>query len=221
MPATEAAMGTPSTGSSGTPGAPGGMLTNGWASATVLGGLTFGIMTMLLGLFYLPAPYGKGFEADLGLITIAAYAAAGILLLVGLTNLMQGHLFWGTAFTGFAAFWGTWGYAFHHFAGSFALTSPVWAYGFAGFLFLWMLVTFTFLLSSIKHGWGTFFAWLFLFVGIILVMIDAWQTGAANTISKGEQWAIGGELIFTGLIWWYGATASLTNHSFGKKFLPT
>ena len=96
----------------------------------------------------------------------------------------------------------------------------VFGYGGAGFMIIWMLFTLTFLISSFKHGWGTFLGLLFLFVGIILLVIDLWQIGAGNTISSGEKWAIGGEWIATGLIWWYGATAALTNHTYNRKLLP-
>lgn len=214
MPASDSAMGTPSMGMDSSSGAPGGKTMGGWASPTILGLLVFGLMTVLLGLWALPKPYGNGFILDLSGITIAAYAVAGLLTLTGVIALLEGHLYWGSAFLGYAAFWGSWGYAFHHL-GFFS------GYGLAGFYFIWLMFTLTFLISSIKHGWGTFVAFLFLFVGFILLTILAWQTGAAQSISSSEHWTFGGELILTGLIWWYGGTAGLTNHTFGKKFLPT
>ena len=198
-------------GSDSSSGGPGGKMTTGWASPAILGLLVFGLTLMLVGLWNLPKPYGNGFGVSE--IAFAAYAAAGLLAFVGVILLFEGRLFWGSAFLGYGTFFATWGYALHH-------AGFVSGYGIAGFLFLWMMFTLTFLVSSIKHGWATLIAFLFLFVGIILLLVVAWQTGAGNTISSGEHWAVGGELIATGLIWWYGGTAQLTNHSFAKKFLP-
>jgi len=218
MPATESAMGTPGMGPDSSSGGPGGKMMSGWASPSILGLLVFGLMTMLLGLYSLPKPYGTGFGLDLGGLTIAAYAVAGLLLIIGVITLAQNHLYWGTAFLGYAAFWGSWGYMFHHLLAPGTLAS---GYGVAGIMFIWLLFTLTYLISSIRHGWGTVFAFLLLFVGFILLTLLYWQLGAHSTIATSEHWVIGGELILTGLVWWYGGTAGLTNHTFGKKVLPT
>ena len=207
-------------GSDSSSGGPGGKLTSGWASPSILGLLAFGLMTILLGLLALPSPYSSGFGAtphgistSFVAVTQMALAVGGLLVIIGVISLIEGHLYWGSAFLGYGIFWGSWGWATHHLGfGS--------GYGEAAFMFLWLMFTLTFLVSSIKHGWATLIAFLFLFVGIILLLVVAWQTGAGNTISSGEHWAVGGELIATGLIWWYGGTAQLTNHSFAKKFLP-
>jgi succinate-acetate transporter protein len=222
MPASDSAMGASTMGSDSPPGAMGGKMTSGWASPSILGLLVFGMMTIFFGLFMLPGPYSNGFVgAAHGLSTsipalfVVAMAVGALLALVGIGLMLQGHLYWGSAFLGYGVFWGAFGWANHTvgFGGG---------YGMAAFMFLWLLFTLTFLISSIKHGWGTFIAFLFLFVGFILLTILFFQLGATPVpkISSGEDWAIGGEFIATGIIWWYGGTAQLTNHSFGKKIFP-
>jgi succinate-acetate transporter protein len=53
-----------------------------------------------------------------------------------------------------------------------------------------------------------------------------WQIGPSptsgnpNTISSSFSWAIGGEVILTGLAAWYGATSMLTNATYGRRVLP-
>ncbi|HTT16109.1 MAG TPA: GPR1/FUN34/YaaH family transporter [Thermoplasmata archaeon] len=216
MPATDSAMASPMGSSeSGTSAAMGQKWTSGWATPGILGTLIFGMITILTGLWILPHPYGDGFKADVTGIAFMGYAAAALLLFVGVVAFLEGHQFWGTAFLGYAGFWGAWSYALHHF-GWFGS-----GYGAAGFAFIWMLFTLTFLVSSLKHGWGAVFAFLLLWVAFVLLIIAFWQTGAGTHISNNEYWAIGGEWVFTGLVWWYGGLAQLTNHTYGKKILPT
>jgi succinate-acetate transporter protein len=182
--------------------------TNGWASPAILGFLAFGMTIILFGLSKLPKPYGNGFVGFAGVPATEAVLGGAVLGLVGLITLWKGHLYWGSAFLGYAAFWIT------------LTESGTFGYGSAGFAFIWLLFTLTFLLSSFKHGWGTFFFLLFLFVGFILLLIEFWQMGAGTKISSGEMWAVGGEWIFTGLIAWYAGTADLTNHTYNKRVLP-
>ena len=198
-------------------------MTSGWANPSILGWLVFGIMTIFFGLLLLPGPYSSGLTVFSGSahglvfsafgIGTMAYGVAVLLALVGLISLFQGHTFWGSVFLGYGAFWGLFGFSSHH--GGFA------GYGMAAVAFLWLLFTFTFFLSSMKHGWGTFFAFLFLLVAFAVLTVAFWQIGAGTKISSSESWAFGGELIVTGFLWWYGGTAALTNHTYGKKILPT
>ena len=200
--------------------------TNGWASSKVIGLLGFGLTMVLFGLANLPNPYAKGFliPGTVGIWTtigMATIFGGAIVVLAGLIDLWRGHLYWGSAFLGLGAFWlaytSTSGSLVTYFGGA-AGTAP--AYGMAAFWFVWMLFALTFLISSMKHGWMTFFLFLFLVVGFILLIIEFWQVGAANSISSGERWAVGGELVVTGLIAWYSATAELTNATYSKRLLP-
>ncbi len=195
-----------------------GGLASGWASSSVLGLLAFGMTMIVFGLSNLPPPYGNGFNvggnfwALYGLAFVFGGLASG---LAGLIALKRGQLFWGTAFVSFGAFWIA--YAITHYF----VSGGVVNYGFAGFLFVWVLFSLTFLINSIKHGWITFLFFLFLFVGFVLLVVEYWQYGAGNTVSSGEMWAIAGELVVTGLIGWYAGTAELTNATYSKSLLPT
>ena len=194
-------------------GAPGTKMANGWASISVLGLLAFGMTTILFGLVQLPKPYGNGFVGFSGFPATEFILGGLILIIIGIIGLLKDHTFWGSIFLGYGAFWA-----------SAALTSATGTitsgYGAAGFGFIWLLFSLTFLISSMKHGWGTFFYLLFLFIAFILILVEAWQGGAASSISTGEQWAIGGVWVFTGFIAWYGGTAQLTAHTYGRKILP-
>jgi succinate-acetate transporter protein len=206
-------------------GAPAGSMANGWAGAAILGFLAFGLTAILFGLSQLPKPYGNGF-AQFATVNGVSDAVVGgvILVLVGLIGLIRGHAYWGSAFLGFGGFWYVWATTGQGLQSliNFAVPSAA-PYAVAGLAFVWMLFTLTYLLSSMKHGWFTFIAFLLLFVSFILLIVVAWQTGAATKppgVGSGEQWALGGLWIFTGLLWWLHGTADLTNHSYGRKVIP-
>jgi uncharacterized protein len=202
-------------GSDSSSGAPGGKMTSDWASPAIIGLLAFGMTIILFGLANLPKPYGNGFVGFAGIPATETLLGGLILVLAGIIGLLKGHTYWGSAFLGYGAFW------LSAASGAVTLTGVgAHGYGGAGFMFIWLLFTLTFLISSMKHGWGTFFFLLFLFVGFALLIVEFWQTGAANKISSGEMWAVGGEWIFTGVIAWYAGTADLTNHTYGRKVLP-
>jgi uncharacterized protein len=216
MPATDAAMGPPM-GSGSSSGGMGSKMTSGWASPAILGLLVFGMITMLLGLLLLPKPYGNGYEAIAGGIFTFGWWIGIALGLIGLMSYLQGHQYWATAFLGYGIFWVAWSYA--NVTGGYLNSG----FGVAGLMFIWLMFTAALLISSFKHGWGTFFSFLFLAIGFILLIVGFWQMGPTLLITKisaGERWAIGGELIFTGLVWWYNGTAQLTEHTYGRRLLP-
>jgi succinate-acetate transporter protein len=205
----------PPMGSDSSSGAPGVKTTNEWASPAILGMLAFGLTIILFGLSRLPHPYGTNFTGFAGIPDTELVLGGLILIIAGLIGLRTGHLYWGSAFLGYSAFWLSFG----------ILGTGGEGFATAGFFFIWMLFTLTFLISSMKHGWVTFFFFLLLFVGVVLMLVEFWQAGAlvvpGNTkISAGEMWAIGGEWILTGLVAWYSGTASLTNHTYNRKLLP-
>ncbi len=98
------------------------------------------------------------------------------------------------------------------------------AYSLAAIMFIFVLITLTFLISSMKHGWGTFFLFLLTFIAFILWTVQMWQIAPSSTMpgsfSSGESWALGVLLILAGLAAWFGATAELTNQTYGRKILP-
>ena len=198
-----------------------------WTTPTVLGLMGFGLTTMLAGLSNLPPPYANGLTYNWVVFGTAIFFGGIAQLLAGLIGLRKGNLFAGTAFVGYGSFWmaftamlASFGPAFGGF-GPTAITNPAAPYGVAAFFFVWVLFTLTFLINSMKHGWGIFFVFLFLFVSLILLTVKFWQIGAGDSISKGEDWAVGGLITLTGLTAWYVATSDLTNSSYGKTLLPS
>jgi len=198
----------------------------GWGSAEILGFLAFAGAFIIAGLAFLPAPYGKSFGIAYGAGTFtlaggsAFYTLAVIfgglaLLIAGYMTLKQGHQFKGTAFVTYGLFW---------IAFPIAASAGNPTYSLSAFMFVFMMISLTFLIASLKHGWSTFFVFLLTFVAFILWVVMFWQLAPTNTtpgsFSKGESWAIGGELILTGLAAWYLATAQLTNSSWGRKVFP-
>ena len=211
-------MSPPTGGSEMTPGAPGTKAANGWTGTAILGFLAFGLTAILYGLSQLPKPYSAGFTASVLGNTVTDVTLGGlVLLLVGLIGLLQGHAYWGSAFLGSAGFWVIWSTTGQTIQST--LTDPA-GYAVAGIAFIWLLFTLTYLISSMKHGWGTFFGFLFLFVAIILSLIEAWQVGGATKLATGTEWAAGGLWIVTGIVWWFKGTNDLTSHTYGRKILP-
>lgn len=213
-------MASPSGGSEMSSGAPGGKAANGWAGAAILGFLAFGLTSILYGLSELPKPYSNGFVVLSGANTITDIALGGlVLVLIGIIGLLQGHAYWGSAFLGFGAFWVTWSTTGQAIQG-YVAAPGVGAYAIAGVAFIWILFSLTYLASSMKHGWGSFIGLLLLFIALIVTLVECWTLGGATKVSSGEQWAVGGLWIFTGLIWWLHGTADLTNHTYGRKVIP-
>lgn len=184
------------------------------SNVKVVGLLGMGLTLMLIGLSLLPAPYSAGFGGFWAANPTASLFGGLVLILIGLLALYKGHQYWGSAFAAYGAFFITW------VATTGSATSAVRFYGLAGFTFVFMLMTLTFLVSSMKHGWLTFILFLLFFVTTILWLVNDWMTAAGNTISSGQMWANGVFTILTGLIAWYMATAHLTNWTYGRKVLP-
>jgi uncharacterized protein len=219
MPASDAAMGVVS----GMQGATSsGDRAEWWANPWPIGMLGFALTIILAGLANLPKPYSNGFLNGLG-NTWSVYSTALIfggvvLILVGIIGLRKGHIFGGSTFLGYGAFW----IAYAELLGSLG-GGPIGAvkyYAIAAFAFVWMLFTLTFLINSLKHGWGVFFFFLVLFLSYILLVVQYSELGGGHTISSGESWATGGLMIVTGVVAWLVATAELTNENYGRKIIP-
>jgi uncharacterized protein len=210
-----------------------------WASPAVVGLMGFGTTTMLAGLSNLPLPYGAGFGAGgnpiVGNWTVFGMALAfgGIAqLIAGLIALRKGNMFAGSAFMGYGSFWLAFTFMINGWLiGAATAGSPV-AYGVAGFAFIWMLFTFSFLINAPKHGWGILLVFLFLFIAFILLVVKFYSLAASAggctsalgcgpfAADAGANWAVGGEIIFDGFLAWYVATADLTNWNYGRRVLP-
>ena len=131
-------------------------------------------------------------------------------------------MFAGSAFVGYGAFWLAFTLMLNVFITPQA-TNPAALYGVAGFAFIWMMFTFTFLINAPKHGWGILMVFLFLFIAFILLVVKFWSLASGSTAfapNGSDNWAVGGEIIFDGFVAWYVATADLTNWNYGRKVLP-
>lgn len=186
------------------------------SNVKVAGLLGMGVTLLLVGLSLLPKPYGNGFVGFWAAVPTAGIFGGVILILLGLIGLWKSHLFWGSAFIAYGAFFSIWSGTITRLA----TLTQVQFYGLAGFTFVFMLMTLTFLLSSPKHGWLTVGLFGFFFLSTIMWLVTYWMTAAGNSISTGQMWATAAITILTGLIAWYMATATLTNWTYGKKYLP-
>lgn len=195
-----------------------------WASPAVIGLMGFGTTTMIAGLSNLPQPFVSGFGGNWVVYGMALFFGGVAQLIAGFVALRKGNMFAGSAFVGYGAFW----LAFTFMLNTYIGLEPAAAgtgiyYGVAGFAFMWMLFTFTFLINSPKHGWGIFLIFLFLFIAFILLVVKFCSLAAGQTTFTGTNaanWAVGGEIIFDGFLAWYVATADLTNWNYGRKVLP-
>jgi len=195
-----------------------------WASPAVVGLMGFGTTTMIAGLSNLPTPYGAGFGGNWVVYGMAVAFGGIAQLIAGLIALRKGNMFAGSAFMGYGAFWLAFTLMLTSFTSQLpAADAPAIFYGVAGFAFIWMLFTFSFLINAPKHGWGIFMVFLFLFIAFILLTVKFFSIAAGQTTFNADQsanWAVGGEIILTGFIAWYVATADLTNWNYGRKVLP-
>ena len=197
-----------------------------WASPAVIGLMGLGTTTMLAGLTNLPTPWGAGFADNWVVYGMAVFFGGLAQLIAGFVALRKGNMFAGSAFVGYGAFWLAFTSMLSPIFGGFVAGSPAGTpvfWGVAGFAFMWLLFTFTFLINSPKHGWGIFLIFLFLFIAFILLVVKFASLAAGQTTFNadgGANWAVGGEIFFDGFLAWYVATADLTNWNYGRKVLP-
>ncbi len=178
-----------------------------WASPATLGLLGFGTTTILAGLHV-----GEWIGAG-AVLAMAIFFGGLAQLIAGVIGLRKGNMF-ATAFACYGAFW----LAFDWMLTSTAV--PADLYGVAAFMFVWFLVTLTFTLSAPKHGIGITLVFVTLLVAFILLTWQFDTLAAGNTVSKTTAEGIGAEIILTGLLAWFVATADLTNWNYGRKIIP-
>ncbi len=190
-----------------------------WASPAVVGLMGFGTTTMIAGLSNLPNPYGAGFGGNWVVYGMALAFGGTAQFAAGLIALRKGNMFAGSAFIGYGSFW----WAFTLMLTTYLNTAVPFYYGIAGFAFIWMLFTLTFLINAPKHGWGITAVFVLLFVAFILLVAKFWSLASGSSTfgpTGSANWAVGIEIILTGLMAWYVATADLTNWNYGRKILP-
>jgi len=193
-----------------------------WASPAVIGLMGFGLTTIIAGISNLPKPYVNGFGANWVVFGMAIFFGGLVQLIAGAIGLRKGNLFAGSAFMGYGAFWLAFFFMLTFSAAAYSglpANTASW-YGISAFAFVWTLFTLTFLINSMKHGWGIFFVFLFLFISFILLTVKFWMFGASDVVSTAQNWVTGGMIILTGLTAWLVATADLTNWNYGRRVIP-
>jgi uncharacterized protein len=178
-----------------------------WASPGTLGLLGFGMTTILAGL-----NVGQWIGAG-AVLAMAIFFGGIIQIIAGLIGLRKGNMF-ASAFACYGAFW----LAFNWMLTSTAV--PADLYGIAAFMLVWALVTLTFTISAPKHGIGVTLVFVTLLIAFFLLtwMFDTMAAG--NTVAKSTAEGIGAEIILTGVLAWFVATADLTNWNYGRKIIP-
>jgi succinate-acetate transporter protein len=182
-----------------------------WASPATLGLMGFGTTTILAGL-------SVGGWISFGAVLSTAMFFGGIAqIIAGLIAFRKGNMFAGTAFIGYGSFW----LAFNTLVTTYVVPAHLTnGYDVSAFMFIWFLFTLTFVLNVPKHGWGLTAVFVTLLIAFLLLTVQWWDVGAANPLSANALKAVGGEIVLTGLLAWYVATADLTNWNYGRKILP-
>ncbi len=196
-----------------------------WASPATVGLMGFATTTMIAGLSNLPDPYGAGFGGNWVVYGMALAFGGTAQFAAGLVALRKGNMFAGSAFMGYGAFW----IAFTLMLTVYTAQIPPGTglglyYGVAGFAFIWMLFTLTFLINAPKHGWALTGVFVLLFIAFILLVVKFSSLASGSTTfgpSGSANWAVGIEILLTGILAWYVGTADLTNWNYGRKVLPT
>jgi uncharacterized protein len=186
-----------------------------WASPATLGLLGFGTTTILAGL-----QVGTWIGAG-AVLAMAIYFGGIAQIIAGLIGLRKGNMF-ATAFLCYGAFW----LAFNWLLTSNAV--PADLYGIAAFMFVWFLVTLTFTINAPKHGIGITLVFVTLLIAFLLLtwefdtMAAAQNAGnsVATAVSHSTKQGIGAEIILTGVLAWFVATADVTNWNYGRKIIP-
>ncbi|MGI0071534.1 MAG: acetate uptake transporter [Thermoplasmata archaeon] len=192
-----------------------------WAPASVIGLAGFGTTTMLAGISVASlATSGTNWGVANGAVFPMAMAFGGTAQFVaGIIMLRRGEIFAGSAFVGYGAFWWAFTFLASGLLGG-SLGGPG-AYGIAWFMVVWAMWTFSFLISSYKHGWGIVGVFLLLEIAYILLAIVFGTIGAGHTPSNGLLSATGIITFLDGAVAWYVATGILTAaHHDGRKVLP-
>jgi uncharacterized protein len=179
-----------------------------WASPATLGLFGFGMTTILAGLFV------GGWISAGPVLAMALFYGGTAQFLAGVIAFRKGNMFAGSAFASYGMFW----WAFNWFNTQYGSISN--DYAIAAFMFVWFLVTLTFLISAPKHGIGVTLVFLTLTIAFLLLTVQYWWLASGTTIAKSTFEAFGVEIIITGVLAWLTGTADVTNWNYGRKILP-
>ena len=185
-------MSTPATGANARPA----------ADAGPLGYLALGLTLLAFGLLQTGIVSGAGTKDA---SSLALFVGGVVLLLAGMWQFRHGEGFTATAFTGLGAFWAAWS------AGADAVVGKN---GAGLFLLLWALLTLTLAAASWQSGRFSQGVYGLLTVALVLLAIATWADSGG--LGKAAGWVAA----VSGLLSWYGATATLTNAAWGRAALP-
>jgi uncharacterized protein len=174
-----------------------------WANPAVIGLMGFSLTTMAVGL-------NDVFAIGIGAPIALAIAFGGLAqFIAGWIDLRKGSLFGGSAFVAYGAFWFSFA-LFNWLLPTMGMTMS--SSGKLVYLLMWTMFTLSFCIAVLKVG--KYLSVLFWLLLLAFVLLDCVTLGWVPA-----QYA-GVEIVLTGLVAWYIATATLTNGVHGKTVLP-
>ena len=174
-----------------------------WANPAVVGLMGFGLTTMATGL------HNVGYWSAGPTLALAITFGGTAQFIAGIVDLRKGSIFGGSAFMSYGASW----WALFMLLYVQPKTGiPAGHPEELGFFLMWTLFTLTFCIAVLKVG--KFLSALFWLLLLAFVLLDCVVVGVVSAPVAG--W----EILLTGLVAWYIATATLVNTVHGKKVLP-
>ena len=172
------------------------------ADASALGYLALGLTLLAFGLFSTDV-IDNAAAADAS--RLALFVGGITQFTAGMWEFYRGSVFTGTAFASLGAFWVTW----------WAATGATVAAEVTGlFMIMWALLALSLALAGWQQGAVTQVAFGLLTIAMLLFGLAAFTDSSG--LGKAGGWFAAG----AGVVAWYGATASLTNATWGRKALP-
>lgn len=184
-----------------------------WASSSVLGLFGFALTTMCIGL---SATGNLGIDGVPGLAMAAAFGGTGQFI-GGLIALRRGDIFPGSVFCCYGCFW--WSVFMIDVVLPKLFEMPPQNNDMLIFWWVWTMVTFTFLISSWKHGRGICGTFILVFLALLALTIK--EHLAIHEIHN-QQWNrfTGWVVFLCGLSAWVTGTAVMTNNQYGRVIIP-
>lgn len=172
------------------------------ADASALGYLALGLTLLAFGLFSTDM-IDNAAAADAS--RLAFYVGGITQFVAGMWEFYRGSSFTGTAFASLGAFWVTW---------SVATGATVSSEVMGMFMIMWALLAFSLTMAAWQMGAVAQLSLGLLTVATALSGIGAFADNA--NLGKTAGWFAA----VAGVVAWYGATASLTNATWGRRALP-
>lgn len=170
--------------------------------------LAFATTSFMLGL-YNTHLIGQG---SLPIVFPVAFFFGGMIqILVGILEIGRGNVFGAVVFGSYGPFWVIYG-AIQVWFAKMSTASSVGA-GVALFLAMWAVLTFFFLIASLRTDWVLVAIFALIFIGLVLLAIG-FQSGTLTWIKAG-----GWVTIAFAILAWYHAAADVINFTFGRQLL--